>query len=333
MVVDNSSTFDIFDSLQSNVKTISPLSCWGDINVAALLNEAVVENLFNKISSSTHLEICNINKDGDQHNSWNNQCTIPHHEETCPKKSVFSRHLNHLIVKHQLYFQDQNKLFPTAILINKRVAITKVITKTILSNYHNVQASKKDSPKKSNKERNKCENVNKGENNKETDILMQLSVKTLTTFFFSLMRMSWSSSDPNMRLICSEVLQSCTDLLATVPALSLANISKLPKLAKSCLDDVKVFLAKLLFSSSDTITLQLKASVLEILLGLATLRGDIGDLLEWIQISIKLCLEDKAQNLKLDHINHWLGILKGCNDCVSIEFVLGLYLIVIFVFI
>lgn len=312
MVADNS-TFDIVESLQSNTKTVLPLlSSWSEVNVASLLNEAIVEHLFNKISSSTHHDILNSSKDEQQ--SWNNQCTIPFQEETPPKEPVFSTHLDHLISKHQLDFQDQNKSFPTAILTNKRVAITKVIIKTILSNYHDVQ-SPKHIQKKNSKEKTQPDYGNK-EEMKETEILMQISVKTLTTFLFSLMRMSWSSSDPNMRMICCDVLQSCTGLLTTLPALSLANASKIPKLARTCLDDVKVFLSKLLWSSTDTVTTELKASVSEILLGLATLQGDIEDLLKWIQISTKLCLENENQMLELKNMNHWLTILKA-SDLVS----------------
>ena len=313
MVVDNSK-FDIVDNLQSNVKTVLPLlSSWSEINVASLLNEVIVEHLFNKISSSTHYDILNTSKDDQK--SWNNQCTIPLQEETSPKESVFSTHLDHLIAKHQLGFQDQNKSFPTAILTNKRVAITKVIIKTILSNYHDVKFPKQ-VQKKNSKEKIQSNHDGNKEEVKETDILMQISVKTLTTFLFSLMRMSWSSSDPNMRMICCDVLQSCTGLLTTLPALSLANASKIPKLAKTCLDDVKVFLSKLLCSPTDTVTIELKASVSEILLGLATLQGDIGGLLKWIQISIKLFLEDQGQILKLNNISHWLTILSG-SDLVS----------------
>ena len=310
MVVDNF-TFDIVDNLQkSNVKTVLPLlSNWSDVNVASLLNEAIVEHLFNKISSSTHYDI--LSNDRDDQQSWNNQRTIPFQEEISPKESVFSTHLDHLIAKHQLDFQDQNKSFPTAILTKKRVAITKVIIKTILSNYHDVQ-SPKQIQKKNSKEKIQPDYGSKREM-KETEILMQISVKTLTTFLFSLMRMSWSSSDPNMRMICCDVLQSCTSLLTTLPALSLANATKIPKLARTCLDDVKIFLSKLLYSPTDTVTLELKASVSEILLGLATLEGDIGDLLKWIQISIKLCLENEEEILKLNNINHWLTILKASD--------------------
>ena len=307
----DSSNFNIIENLQGKVKVTISLSCCSEINTVTLLNEAAVEDIFKKISSSSNYESIQANTEHQE--NWSNLCTIPNHEETEVKHSYFMKHLNHLIIKQQYEFQDHNKLFPAAVLLNKRVAITKAIIKNVRDNYHIVAS--KETTKKNGRERQKSEHSNDHEVS-ETEILLQLSVKTLMTFLFSLMRMSWSSADVNMRLVCSDVLQSCTSLLTTLPPLCLANVSKLPKLARSCLDDVTVFLAKLLHTPSDAISSDVKASALEIFLGLAILRGDIRFLLEWIEICIKLLLQGKAKDLKLENISHWLKILK-C-DVVSI---------------
>ena len=51
----------------------------------------------------------------------------------------------------------------------------------------------------------------------ESDILMEISVRTLMTFFTSLMRMSWASPDARMGVLCTDVLRSSSSMLMSIP--------------------------------------------------------------------------------------------------------------------
>jgi len=302
------------------ISTQASPTCWTEVSAWSLLSGEYVDNLYTKATTSAASpRVFDSNENEEQ--SWTGKCTIPNYEEDVPEADAHIKHLSYLIMKHAADFREYNKKFPAAILMDKRIHVSRVIMESIHRSFHTLKNFKGNSPKKNEKQRKLSEQEKKVEIN-ETEILMEMSVKTLTAFLFSMLRMSWSSSDPNMALICTDVLQACSGMLVAIPPLSLANTAKLPKIANNCLNEVTAFLNKLL-KSSEFIHNESKSYVCQILLGLGILRGNIGYLLEWIELCLVLCLENKADGIDCQQFEYWYKLVDLNQDVSESYFVLS----------
>jgi len=135
-----------------------------------------------------------------------------------------------------------------------------------------------------------------------TDALIKVAVKTGLNLVFGLLhqnlsferQLGYRSSGGS---ICNSVLQTALDIVMTFEPLSLADKRRLSPLAVSSLADVSSFLRSIVSpqSCADTDGRRLAA---ELMLVIATQRGSLRYLLEWIEMA--LCastrLETKASS-------------------------------------
>ena len=123
-----------------------------------------------------------------------------------------------------------------------------------------------------------------------TDALIEVAVKTGLNLVFGLLHQnlaferqlgSWSSGGS----ICNNVLQTALDIVMTFEPLSLADKRQLSVLAASSLADVTSFLRSIVSpqSCADTNGRRLAA---ELMLTIATQRGSLRYLLEWIDMAL-----------------------------------------------
>ncbi|XP_053573266.1 probable E3 ubiquitin-protein ligase HERC1 isoform X7 [Bombina bombina] len=119
-----------------------------------------------------------------------------------------------------------------------------------------------------------------------TDALIEMGVRTGLSLLFALLRQSWMmpTMGPGLSL-CNDVIRTAIDVVNSLPPLSLANESKIPPMGLDCLAQVTTFLKGVTVpnSGADTLGRQLAS---ELLLGLASQRGSLRYLLEWIEMAL-----------------------------------------------
>ena len=123
-----------------------------------------------------------------------------------------------------------------------------------------------------------------------TDALLEVAIKTGLNLVFGLLHQNLSFERqlgyrPSGRSICNNVLQTALDVVMTFEPLSLADKCRLPPLAVSSLAEVTLFLRSIVSQQScaDTDGRRLAA---EVMLAIATQRGSLRYLLEWIEMAL-----------------------------------------------
>ncbi|XP_024118845.1 probable E3 ubiquitin-protein ligase HERC1 isoform X2 [Oryzias melastigma] len=125
-----------------------------------------------------------------------------------------------------------------------------------------------------------------------TDALIEMGVRTGLSLLFALLRQSWMmpppgpSGGPGSTInLCNDVIHTAIDVVSSLPPLSLANESKIPPMGLDCLAQVTTFLKGVTSpnSGADILARQLAS---ELLLALASQRGSLRYLLEWIEMAL-----------------------------------------------
>ncbi|XP_063305478.1 probable E3 ubiquitin-protein ligase HERC1 isoform X3 [Pelobates fuscus] len=119
-----------------------------------------------------------------------------------------------------------------------------------------------------------------------TDALIEMGVRTGLSLLFALLRQSWMlpTVGPGLSL-CNDVIRTAIDVVNSLPPLSLANESKIPPMGLDCLAQVTSFLKGVTVPNSGADTLGRRLAS-ELLLGLASQRGSLRYLLEWIEMAL-----------------------------------------------
>uniref|UniRef100_A0A667Y6L3 HECT-type E3 ubiquitin transferase n=1 Tax=Myripristis murdjan TaxID=586833 RepID=A0A667Y6L3_9TELE len=126
-----------------------------------------------------------------------------------------------------------------------------------------------------------------------TDALIEMGVRTGLSLLFALLRQSWmmpplpnpgGGSEGNINL-CNDVIHTAIDVVSSLPPLSLANESKIPSMGLDCLAQVTTFLKGVTMPNSGADILGRRLAS-ELLLGLASQRGSLRYLLEWIEMAL-----------------------------------------------
>ena len=123
-----------------------------------------------------------------------------------------------------------------------------------------------------------------------TDALLEVAVKTGLNLVFGLLHQNLLFErqlgyQPSGESICNSVLQTALDIVMTFEPLSLADKRRLPPLAASSLAEVTLFLRSIVSQQScaDAVGRRLAA---ELMLVVATQRGSLRYLLEWIEMAL-----------------------------------------------
>ncbi|CAL8352432.1 unnamed protein product [Merluccius merluccius] len=142
-----------------------------------------------------------------------------------------------------------------------------------------------------------------------TDALIEMGVRTGLSLLFALLRQSWMMPPPpnpsghpggNVNL-CNNVIHTAIDVVSSLPPLSLANESKIPPMGLDCLAQVTSFLKGVTMPNSGADILGRRLAS-ELLLGLASQRGSLRYLLEWIEMGLAasavVCTMEKSTVLQ-----------------------------------
>ena len=279
-------------------------TCLADVDISCLLKRENLEALYDSQLATDYKSGINEHEHSQLYNK-DGASLIPDFEEENPTKETCDKYLNLLMVKENLSIKNLNKNFPSSIAAQKRISIINAILQTICQKYHKARKYRDCSKMSTNLDCDKKKDTSKIDQN---NILLELSVKTLMTFMFSLLRISKKSSDMHMRLLCEEVLCSCSDIIMTVPPLSFWEESNFPNVAKNCLDEVILFMIQIMTSKdSFESDLVLETCASNVVLGLSMLRGKLKYLLSWVNECIKNALGGGCCKISVEKFVYWIN--------------------------
>lgn len=286
-------------------KVVLP-TCWADFDVSLLLQRDVLIDPFIK-AWPVYSAIKQFENKEDEEQLCSGEYFIPDFEEEPPSFEMKEKFLKSLIVKQAVDVREFNKKLPTSVALNKRMVLLKVILQTVHGKYHKMKPRSKLVVSSKDTKEKEAMQPQKNFTKKETDVLLEMSVKTVMSFIFSMMRISWSSPDINMRMLSSDVLQSCADMLTSIPSLALSNNSRLPVVARNGLNNATKFLVEII--ESKDIDTKSKTHASSISLGLSILRGDVMLLLDWIDVCFRTALKKRDGGISSPLFCHWLHML------------------------
>ncbi|XP_027837521.2 probable E3 ubiquitin-protein ligase HERC1 [Aphis gossypii] len=150
-------------------------------------------------------------------------------------------------------------------------------------------------------------------------VLIQLTVKTGLTMFFTLLKQSWENKDSNGINMGLEVLNTALTLMRELNPLSLGSKAELPQLGLDCLDNIMHFVKECL--NADFIqNMNVKEQLAELSLLLAYQRESLIYLLEWIDMALNIndiCLPFEKLYRVLEEMSSILTFAFGSEEFES----------------
>ncbi|KAM3626014.1 uncharacterized protein V6R79_021387 [Siganus canaliculatus] len=198
---------------------------------------------------------------------------------------------------------------PFAAALRKRVLVLQRIFYALSNKYHDKGKVKQQQPSPENNSGSADLHSVSERPRSSTDALIEMGVRTGLSLLFALLRQSWMMTPPpstggqagNINL-CNDVIHTAIDVVNSLPPLSLANESKIPAMGLDCLAQVTTFLKGVTMPNSGADILGRRLAS-ELLLGLASQRGSLRYLLEWIEMALAAsavvsCMEENKVLLK-----------------------------------
>lgn len=200
---------------------------------------------------------------------------------------------------------------PFAAALRKRVLVLQRVFYALSNKYHDQGKVKQQQHSPENNAGSADTHSVSERPRSSTDALIEMGVRTGLSLLFALLRQSWMMPPPpppsaggypaaNMNL-CNDVIHTAIDVVNSLPPLSLANESKIPPMGLDCLAQVTIFLKGVTMPNSGADILGRRLAS-ELLLGLASQRGSLRYLLEWIEMAlaasavVSTMMESKASN-------------------------------------
>uniref|UniRef100_A0A3Q2XK51 HECT-type E3 ubiquitin transferase n=1 Tax=Hippocampus comes TaxID=109280 RepID=A0A3Q2XK51_HIPCM len=182
---------------------------------------------------------------------------------------------------------------PFAAALRKRVLVLQRIFYALSNKYHDKGKIKQQQHSPENNSGSSDLHSVSERPRSSTDALIEMGVRTGLSLLFALLRQSWMMPPPpspcggtggNLNL-CNDVIRTAIDVVSSLPPLSLANESKIPPMGLDCLAQVTTFLKGVTMPNSGADILGRRLAS-ELLLGLASQRGSLRYLLEWIEMAL-----------------------------------------------
>uniref|UniRef100_A0A3P8RHY9 HECT and RLD domain containing E3 ubiquitin protein ligase family member 1 n=1 Tax=Amphiprion percula TaxID=161767 RepID=A0A3P8RHY9_AMPPE len=182
---------------------------------------------------------------------------------------------------------------PFAAALRKRVLVLQRIFYALSNKYHDKGKVKQQQHSPENNSGSADLHSVSERPRSSTDALIEMGVRTGLSLLFALLRQSWMMPPPPCPggspgggiNLCNDVIHTAIDVVSSLPPLSLANESKIPPMGLDCLAQVTTFLKGVTMPNSGADILGRRLAS-ELLLGLASQRGSLRYLLEWIEMAL-----------------------------------------------
>ena len=174
---------------------------------------------------------------------------------------------------------------PFAAILQKRLVVLQRIFHAVVVKYHDREKLKQQQQLQDAQASQENCRPSTDKSRSGTEALIEMGVRTGLSLCFSLLKQNWTLTQASGGSLCNDVIRTASDVVCTLPPLSLANESKLPSLGLETLNQITQFLkgATLPNSGADTLGKRLAS---ELVLALAAQRGSLRYLLEWIEMAL-----------------------------------------------
>lgn len=171
--------------------------------------------------------------------------------------------------------------------LRRRLMVLQRIFSALSNKFHTFSSKPVSFPKNGNQDNSTSSTKDKlteAETKEGSAVLIEMGIKTGLSLLFALFRQSWQLNNGQL---CNDVLLTASDVLSSIPPLSLSNESKIPPMGQDCLKQITSFLKGIMSPSfaADAVGRQLAC---ELLLRINTLRGSLKYLLEWIEMALSV---------------------------------------------
>ncbi|KAK6179608.1 hypothetical protein SNE40_011927 [Patella caerulea] len=130
------------------------------------------------------------------------------------------------------------------------------------------------------------------------DALIEIGVKTGLSMLFCLLRQNWQLANEAGRLsFTNNIFQTAVQVISSLPSLSLANENKLTPLGVDSLNQVTTFLKTTAMPDSGA-DLKGQQLAVELMLAIASHRGSLSYLLEWMDLAMEVSTVAQAEERK-----------------------------------
>eukprot|EP00794_Sanderia_malayensis_P006664 gene6664-7416_t len=278
------------NGLEVNVNGVSPTEQHKGHHVDSMTDNLIMADtkvLLDRGETSHLVEKCKISTHQGDVGKVRQSQYIQDYEEEPPSQERQAKYLNDIVCAEKQKITEFIASYPFPVALSKRVHLVSAILEALSKKFHCIKYAPLDKPRKS----------GQGQESKA-----------------GAFEQSWQqSSDAANHGLCNDILNTASDVVLSLPPLSLANEAKLPKLARESLDQVMRFLSEIIKgrSISDEEGKNLCA---DFLLGLSLQRGSLLSILEWIEVAFLSAISGKCIFLPVENLNYWLLQIKSSRN-------------------
>lgn len=217
---------------------------------------------------------------------------LPDFERECLSSDEQEHYLDALLSSQLALAKMVCSDSPFAAALRKRVLVLQRIFYAISNKYHDKGKVKQQQQSPENSLGSTDLHSISERPRSTTDALIEMGVRTGLSLLFALLRQSWMMPPPSPGggpgssiNLCNDVIHTAIDVVSSLPPLCLANESKIPPMGLDCLAQVTTFLKGVTSPNSGADILGRRLAS-ELLLALASQRGSLRYLLEWIEMAL-----------------------------------------------
>ncbi|KAJ1527946.1 hypothetical protein ONE63_007879 [Megalurothrips usitatus] len=272
-----------------------------------------VQTLFDRLTSNKEVTNMTTASIPDFQNSIP---LLPDFETQTPQFSELNQQISALLSAQLDLARSVCSETPFATILLQRLLILERIYYGFRHKYHNKDKVRSLSVIPEEDRCRDCTTVQLERASSAPNALLEMGVRTGLTLMFALIQQSWQyTASPDGPKLSHQVLQTASDVVRSLPLLSLANESQITALGSTCLSEITSFLRRTVLPQSGADTAGRRLAC-ELMLQLACQRGSSRHLLEWVDL-VLTAAADEAQNKDLSE-NDFICISEGMvNEAIS----------------
>lgn len=248
-------------------------SSWSLKDCNSLVHRDTVQSLYNNLLYNNEIRVVNVSI-----STTNDVQMLPDFQFDSPTSVDLDHYATALLLSQLELARSVCSQTNFALYLKKRLIVLKRIFHALVKRYHEKEKVISNLPTEPTIVPRKMITG--------SDALIEIGVQTGLSLLFSLLRQNWQTSSAlGVPSLCNTVLKTAVDMIEKLPPLTLNCDSNLNDLGINSLNQVSMFLKESVLSSTGA-DLEGKQLAAELLLLIATQRGSLRFLLEWIEMAL-----------------------------------------------
>lgn len=266
---------------------------WALKDCNSLVHRDTVQSLYNNLLSNNEIRVVNVSI-----STTNDVQMLPDFQLESPTPVDLDQYATTLLLSQLELARSVCSQTNFAVNLKKRLIVIKRIFYALIKRYHEKEKVISNLPVEP--------PIIARKTISGSDALIEIGVQTGLSLLFSLLRQNWQTSTSlGVPSLCNSVLKTAIDMVEKLPPLTLSCDSNLNSLGSNSLDQVSSFLKESVLSTSCA-DLEGKQLAAELLLLIATQRGSLRFLLEWIEMALDASCKVVEEKEKINSVlfNH-----------------------------